>query len=127
MGIRDVDGNLAHFVVGKVLEAGKHPNADKLQLTKLDNRQQLLREGALARKLVDEAPFQLVAAVIRKLDFCKQYALPANPYDLALEFGLERIYCRGGNKRRGLRVQKENRIEGWGEPPLGRGFEEAGA
>ena len=26
----------AHFVVGKVLEAGKHPNADKLQLTKVD-------------------------------------------------------------------------------------------
>ena len=32
----DVDGNLEHFVVGKVLEAGKHPNADKLQLTKVD-------------------------------------------------------------------------------------------
>jgi phenylalanyl-tRNA synthetase beta chain len=35
-GVPDVDGNLAHFVVGKVLEAGKHPNADKLQLTKVD-------------------------------------------------------------------------------------------
>ena len=29
-------GNLEHFVVGKVLEAGKHPNADNLQLTKVD-------------------------------------------------------------------------------------------
>jgi phenylalanyl-tRNA synthetase beta chain len=29
-------GNLEYFVVGKVLEAGKHPNADKLQLTKVD-------------------------------------------------------------------------------------------
>ncbi|MDX6450449.1 MAG: phenylalanyl-tRNA synthetase beta chain [Gaiellaceae bacterium] len=28
--------NLEHFVVGKVLEADKHPNADKLQLTKID-------------------------------------------------------------------------------------------
>src|SRR6478672_2701812 len=28
--------NLEHFVVGKVLEAGKHPNAVKLQLTKVD-------------------------------------------------------------------------------------------
>ncbi len=28
--------NLRHFVVGKVLEAAKHPNADKLQLTKVD-------------------------------------------------------------------------------------------
>jgi Protein of unknown function (DUF3800) len=33
-----------------------------------------------------------VAAVIRKLEFSKQYMMPANPYDLALEFGLERIY-----------------------------------
>ena len=28
--------NYRHFVVGKVLEADKHPNADKLQLTKVD-------------------------------------------------------------------------------------------
>jgi phenylalanyl-tRNA synthetase beta chain len=28
--------NLRHFVVGRVLEADKHPNADKLQLTKVD-------------------------------------------------------------------------------------------
>jgi len=28
--------NLRHFVVGRVLEAVKHPNADKLQLTKVD-------------------------------------------------------------------------------------------
>jgi phenylalanyl-tRNA synthetase beta chain len=28
--------NYEHFVVGKVLEAGKHPNADKLQLTRVD-------------------------------------------------------------------------------------------
>ena len=35
-GVSDVDGNYGHFVVGKVLEAEKHPNADKLQLTKVD-------------------------------------------------------------------------------------------
>src|SRR3989440_2049973 len=35
-GVPDTPGNLDHFVVGKVLEAGKHPNADKLQLTKVD-------------------------------------------------------------------------------------------
>ena len=35
-GVADVEGNLEHFVVGKVVEAGKHPNADKLQLTKVD-------------------------------------------------------------------------------------------
>src|SRR4051795_5851745 len=35
-GVPDTGGNLSHFVVGRVLEAGKHPNADKLQLTKVD-------------------------------------------------------------------------------------------
>src|SRR3954449_9458372 len=35
-GVPDTGGNLSHFVVGRVLEAGKHPNADKLQLTKAD-------------------------------------------------------------------------------------------
>ncbi len=43
-------------------------------------------------RLVDETPFQLVVAAIRKLEFTRQYALPANPYELALEFGLERMY-----------------------------------
>src|SRR5436189_6114937 len=35
-GVRDVDGNLGHFLVGRVLEAGKHPNADRLQLCAVD-------------------------------------------------------------------------------------------
>ena len=35
-GVPDADGNLAFFRVGKVLEAVKHPNADRLQLTKVD-------------------------------------------------------------------------------------------
>jgi hypothetical protein len=42
-------------------------------------------------RLVDEAAFQIVAVVIRKLEFVKQYSLPANPYELALEFGLEQV------------------------------------
>ena len=46
---------------------------------------------ALSR-LVDEAPFQLVTSVIRKLDFNEHYALPGNPYDLSLKFGLERMF-----------------------------------
>jgi phenylalanyl-tRNA synthetase beta chain len=33
---RGVTGDLAPFRVGHVLEAGKHPNADRLQLTKVD-------------------------------------------------------------------------------------------
>jgi phenylalanyl-tRNA synthetase beta chain len=35
-GVPGDGDNLKYFVVGKVLEAGKHPNADKLQLTKVD-------------------------------------------------------------------------------------------
>jgi phenylalanyl-tRNA synthetase beta chain len=35
-GIADTDGNLDRFRVGRVLEAGKHPNADRLQLCSVD-------------------------------------------------------------------------------------------
>ena len=35
-GVPDVDGNLGRFVVGHVAEAGKHPNADRLQLCRVD-------------------------------------------------------------------------------------------
>jgi len=35
-GVPDDDGNLGLFRVGRVLEASKHPNADRLQLTRVD-------------------------------------------------------------------------------------------
>jgi phenylalanyl-tRNA synthetase beta chain len=35
-GVADADGNLGRFRVGRVVEAAKHPNADRLQLTKVD-------------------------------------------------------------------------------------------
>jgi len=35
-GVADEGGNLGRFRVGRVLEAGKHPNADRLQLTRVD-------------------------------------------------------------------------------------------
>jgi phenylalanyl-tRNA synthetase beta chain len=35
-GVPDVDGNLGLFRVGRVLEAAKHPNADRLQLCRVD-------------------------------------------------------------------------------------------
>src|SRR5213592_4181175 len=35
-GVVDEGGNLGLFRVGRVLEAAKHPNADRLQLTKVD-------------------------------------------------------------------------------------------
>jgi len=35
-GVPDTDGNLGRFLVGKVVEAEKHPNADRLQLCRVD-------------------------------------------------------------------------------------------
>jgi phenylalanyl-tRNA synthetase beta chain len=35
-GVPDQDGNLGRFLVGRVVEAAKHPNADRLQLCRVD-------------------------------------------------------------------------------------------
>jgi phenylalanyl-tRNA synthetase beta chain len=35
-GVPDLDGNYGHYRVGRVLEAEKHPNADRLQLCSVD-------------------------------------------------------------------------------------------
>ena len=35
-GVPDTDGNLGRFRVGRVVEAAKHPNADRLQLCRVD-------------------------------------------------------------------------------------------
>jgi phenylalanyl-tRNA synthetase beta chain len=35
-GVPDVDGNLGLFRIARVVEAGKHPNADRLQLCQVD-------------------------------------------------------------------------------------------
>jgi phenylalanyl-tRNA synthetase beta chain len=35
-GVTDEDGNLGLSRVGRVVEAGKHPNADRLQLCRVD-------------------------------------------------------------------------------------------
>lgn len=44
-------------------------------------------------ELVRAAPFTLVASAIRKERHRERYALPANPYHVAMGFGLERV-CR---------------------------------
>jgi phenylalanyl-tRNA synthetase beta chain len=36
LGPPDADGNLGRFLVGRVVEAGRHPNADRLQLCRVD-------------------------------------------------------------------------------------------
>ena len=35
-GVADEDGNHGLYLVGRVVEAGKHPNADRLQLCRVD-------------------------------------------------------------------------------------------
>ena len=42
--------------------------------------------------LIDAAPFTLIATVIRKPALGQQYHMPGNPYSIALEFGLERLF-----------------------------------
>jgi hypothetical protein len=69
--------------------------------------------GAI-NKLVDEASFQLVAAVIRKRELAEQYTVPPNPYNLALEFGLESTYSELNSRGQGdklTHVVVENRGE----------------
>ena len=43
-GVPDGDGNFDYFVVGRVLEAHQHPNADKLKLTKVDVGERVPRQ-----------------------------------------------------------------------------------
>jgi phenylalanyl-tRNA synthetase beta chain len=49
VGVADVDGNLGLFRVGRVLDAVKHPNADRLQLCQVDlgdgNQRQIVCEA----------------------------------------------------------------------------------
>jgi phenylalanyl-tRNA synthetase beta chain len=43
-GVADEDGNLGLFRVGRVVQAGKHPNADRLQLCRVDVGEGELRQ-----------------------------------------------------------------------------------
>lgn len=42
-------------------------------------------------EIMDRAPIEVVACVIDKIALKARYVMPANPYVLAMEFGLERI------------------------------------
>jgi hypothetical protein len=42
--------------------------------------------------LMEATPFTVIAAVIRKADLGQQYHAPENPYSIAMEFGLERLF-----------------------------------
>lgn len=43
-------------------------------------------------KIIDDSPFALISSVIQKKDLKAKYPYPDNPYNIAMEFGLERIY-----------------------------------
>lgn len=63
-------------------------------------------------RIVEESPFTVVATVIRKEEFKARRGSQTNPYDIALEFGLERVFLflqgRGQTGRR-TRVVFEGR------------------
>jgi hypothetical protein len=74
-------------------------------------------------QLVEDVPMTVIAAVIRKEDHQAAYAVPANPYELALRFCIERtvhflrekeqadrlthimVECRGRNEDRDLELE----------------------
>ena len=41
---------------------------------------------------MDQSPFSIIAAVIQKSNLAGQYLVPGNPYELAMGFGLERVF-----------------------------------
>lgn len=78
----------------------RKPNKHYAFLFDAGKRETFLRA---VNEFVQQAPFQLVASVIQKVEFARRYALPENPYELALEFGLERLalelHARGQGER----------------------------
>ena len=55
-GVADTDGNLGFYRVGRVLEAGKHPNADRLQLCSVDVGEEIRARSCAARGTSRPAP-----------------------------------------------------------------------
>lgn len=81
----------AHFGHDQVILHERDIRRDSGVFTFLKSRE---RKEAFLNELTDivaAAPFQLVAVVIRKDLLKARYAYPANPYHLALEYGLERV------------------------------------
>jgi hypothetical protein len=53
-----------------------------------------IRDDFLVRlnALFESIPFTIIASVVNKKMLLNQYTSPANPYDISLSFGLERVY-----------------------------------
>jgi hypothetical protein len=90
-------------------------------------------------KLIDEAPFVIISTIIDKRKLKEKYPDPANPYHLALSFGLEGIYsflkdkqqttrkthivfeCRGKKEDKDLELEFRRVCDGqnkWGALPF---------
>lgn len=86
-------------------------------------------------ELIASTPFTLIASAIDKRRLSSQYVTPASPYDLAMAFGLERVYrflegiedkgptnvifeCRGKKEDRDLELEFRRVCDG--ENAIGR-------
>lgn len=58
---------------------------------KSQEKRELFMQGL--NELLDSSPFTLVSGVIHKTKLQSQYATPENPYALALQFCMERVYA----------------------------------
>jgi len=77
---------------------------DSFACRHVDSAESLKAPAVVLSRLLDHSPddifpearFQLVTSVIRKVEFNQHCARPQNPYEVSLQFGLERIYRETG-------------------------------
>ena len=81
----------AHFGHDQVILHEREIRRDSGAFSFLKSRERKITFLNELTDIVAAAPFKLVAVVIRKDLLKARYAYPANPYHLALEFGLERV------------------------------------
>ena len=67
-------------------------------------------------RLIESLPFTIIASVIDKNRLREQYTIPANPYQISLSFGLERVFrhlseVRQEQQNTALVVEKRGRKE----------------
>lgn len=80
-------------------------------LREKDKREQFTED---MNRLITDLEFKIIASGIHKIDHIKQYTTPDSPYNLTLEFIMERLffYFRGSNNRSLMiaesRGEKEN-------------------
>jgi hypothetical protein len=83
----------AHFGHDIVVLHEREIRKQKPPFAFLQNQQKRATFMDGLNRLIAEADFTIVAAVIEKQRLMHQYATPANPYDMALTFCMERAYA----------------------------------